>query len=90
MANSKSSSGCCGCVSGIIIAILVLALIVAFFVSKYVTVEQIKLADTPGILSRFSDAYTQEDTFRSQGMEKWKVYDVLLWIMKSGEYTPAN
>ncbi len=68
---------------------LVILLVVAFIVSKYITIEQVGLADKEGILSRFSDTYTQEDTFRSEGMASWKVYDVLMWIVKSGEYAPA-
>ena len=90
MANSKSGNGCCGCVFGIIFALIVIILVAGFFVSKYVTVDQIKIADVPGILSRFSDAYAPEDTLRSIGMADWKVYDVIMWIIKSGDYTPAS
>ena len=90
MANNKSSNGCCGCIFGAIAILVVIVLVVAFFVSRYVTIEQVGLADTPGILYRFSDTYSPEDTFRSVGMANWKAYDILMWIIKSGEYTPAS
>ena len=91
MANNKSHGGCCGCVSMIITAVvLIVILVAAFFVSKYITIDQIGLADTPGILSRFSDTYADDATFRSVGMAEWKVYDILMWIVKSGEYSPQN
>ena len=90
MAKERRSGGCCSCLSGIIALVLLVILVVAaIFVSKYISIEQIGLADKPGILSRFSDSYSQEDTFRSVGMANWKVYDVVMWIIKSGEYAPA-
>ena len=90
MANNRPRGGCCNFVSGIIsLAVIIVLLVAAFFISKYITIEQVGLADKPGILSRFNDSYAYEDTFRSQGMENWKVYDVLMWIIKSGEYAPA-
>ena len=90
MAKERRSGGCCSCVTGIIGLVLIVILVVAaIFVSKYISIDQVGLADTPGILCRFSDSYTQEATFRTEGMEKWKVYDVVMWIIKSGEYTPA-
>ncbi len=91
MANNKSHGGCCGCVSMIITVVVLIALLVAaFFISKYITIDQIGLADTTGILSRFSDAYSPEATFRTEEMADWKVYDILMWIVKSGEYSPQN
>jgi len=90
MANNKSGNGCCGCIFGAIAILIVIVLVLGFFVSRYITVEQIGIADTPGILYRFSDTYTQEDTLRSAGLADWKVYDVLMWIIKSGDYTPAS
>ena len=91
MAKSKNGGGCCGCLSGIICLVIVVVLLVAaFFISKYITVEQIGLADTTGILSRFDDSYAQDATFRTEGMENWKVYDIMMWIIKSGEYSPAS
>ena len=89
MANNKSG-GCCSCLSGIIcLLIVVIIMVAAFFVSKYITVDQIGLADKPGILARFDDKFSQEDTLRSVGMADWKVYDVMMWIIKSGDYVPA-
>ena len=91
MANNKSGGGCCSCLSGFIcLVVIVIILVAAFFVSKYITVEQIGIADTPGILSRFDDSFAQDATLRSEGMENWKVYDVLMWIVKSGNYVPQN
>ena len=91
MANNKSNGGCCGCVSMIITVVVLIALLVAaFFISKYITIDQIGLADTAGILSRFSDNYSDEATFRTEGMADWKVYDILMWIIKSGEYSPQT
>ena len=89
MANNKSG-GCCSCLSGLIcLVIIVIIFAAAFFVSKYITIDQIGLADKPGILSRFNDSFSQEDTFRSVGMADWKVYDVMMWIIKNGDYAPA-
>ena len=90
MEKSKSRSGCCGCVFGIIAVIVVIALVAGFFISKYVTVEQVNLADTPGILHRFNEDYDKDATLRSVGMENWKVYDVIVWIIKSGDYDPNS
>ena len=90
MANNKSSNGCCGCIFGAIAILVVIVLVAGFFISKYVTVEQVGLADTPGILSRFSDTYSPEETFRDAGLAGWKVYDVLMWIIKSGDYAPQS
>lgn len=88
MAN-KSSNGCFGCVFGIIIALLIIALVVGFFVSKYVTCDQIGIADKDGILHRFNETYPEEATLRTEGMANWKVYDFIMWIIKSGDYVPA-
>ena len=86
----RKSNGCCGCIFGAIAVIIVLLLIVGFFVSKYITCEKIGIADTPGILHRFNDTYPNEATLRSEGMENWKVYDFMMWIIKSGNYQPAT
>ena len=88
MAN-KSSGGCFGCIFGVIIVIVIIALIVGFFVSKYVTCDQIGIADKAGILHRFNETYPEEATLRTEGMADWKVYDFMMWIIKSGEYQPA-
>jgi len=90
MAERRSRSGCCGCVFGAIVVVVIIVLVAAFFVSKYVTIDQIGIADKPGIVSRFSDSYSDEDTFRTLGMANWKVYDVFMWIIKSGDYSPAS
>ena len=74
----------------ITLAVIVVLIVIAIVISKYITIEQVGLADTQGILSRFSDAYTQEDTFRTAGVADWKVYDVFMWIIKSGDYSPAS
>jgi len=86
----RKSNGCCGCVFGVIAVIIVLVLIAGFFVSKYVTCEKIGIADSEGILHRFNESYPNEATLRSEGMENWKVYDFMMWIIKSGDYQPAT
>lgn len=85
-----SQSACCGCIFGIIAVIVVLALIAGFVLSKIYTIEQVGLADKEGILSNFDEKYAQEDTFRSLGMETWKVWDVIVWIVKSGNHEPST
>ncbi|MCI7402022.1 MAG: hypothetical protein MSH40_05035 [Christensenella sp.] len=89
MANSVTSS-CFGCVFGIIAIIVIIALILGFVLSKIYTIEQAGLADREGLLSQFDDKYEQQDTFRSLGMENWKIWDVLLWIIKSGNHEPKE
>ena len=89
MANSVTSS-CFGCVFGIIAIIVIIALILGFVLSKIYTIEQAGLADREGLLSQFDDKYEQQDTFRSLGMENWKIWDVILWIIKSGNHKPKE
>lgn len=86
----RSQGACCGCIFGIIAIIVVLALIAGFVLSKLYTIEQVGLADTPGILANFDAKYSQEDTFRTQNMQNWKVWDILVWIVKSGNHEPKE
>ena len=72
MANNRPRGGCCNFVSGIIsLAVIIVLLVAAFFISKYITIEQVGLADKPGILSRLTSAsfaykpcYIDVDYFR--------------------------
>lgn len=89
MANNKSSSGCFGCLFGVILVIVVIVLVAGFFISKYITCDQIGIADKTGILHRFNETYPEEASLRTEGMENWKVYDFIMWIVKSGDYQPA-
>ena len=85
---SNVSSSCFGCVFGIIVIIVIIALIIGFVLSKIYTIEQVGLADKEGLLSQFDSKYDEKETFRSLGMENWKVWDIIMWIIKSGNYEP--
>ena len=88
MAN-KSSNGCCGCIIGAIVVIVIIVLALCFVASRFVTIEQIGFADKTGILHRFNETYPEEATLRTEGMEGWRVYDFIMWVIKSGNYQPA-
>ena len=88
----KSNTGntCCGCFGGIIVLLIILALVLGFVISRFVSVDQAGIADQEGILSRFDDKYSESDTLRSQGMENWAVWDFVMWIIKSGDYEASG
>ena len=73
-----------------IIMLIIIALVLVFLVSRFVTVEQIGLADKEGVLSQFDDSYAETDTFRSLGMANWTAWDMFMWIIKSGNYEPGQ
>ena len=91
---AKGNSHSCGCISAVIV-LVVIVVVAAFLIgSRFITMENldswgVHIVDQEGLLSQFdSEHFTNEDTLRSQGMASWKVWDVMMWIIKSGDYQP--
>lgn len=93
---NKTGSSCCGCLIAFVLIALLLVLIAAFAFSKIFTINEMDskfgttMADQEGILYNFdATKYKETDTFRSIGLDNWKLWDVFVWIIKSGNYTPS-